>query len=269
MPSPFPGMDPYLEGELWQEFHQTFASEIRRQLNPKLRPKYVALLEKYFVTDESMVELFGLPTTAVYPDVAVAATGHSAGAAGALELTETAPTAELPTLIHSPRMRVEIRDVAQRRLVTVIEILSRANKFRGGAHEYRNKRDVLLQTMAHLLELDLLRAGERAYLGEPLPSGDYYVYLNRQQQRERTTVWAITLPGRLPVVPVPLLAPDPDVLLDVQAAFTASFDVVGYDLLIDYQAPPPAPELPPAGMAWLDGVLRAAGRRATQTDSTA
>lgn len=53
MASPFPGMDPYLEGELWQEFHETLASEIRAQLMPRLAPKYVALLAKRYVLDLS------------------------------------------------------------------------------------------------------------------------------------------------------------------------------------------------------------------------
>src|SRR5580700_2878285 len=43
MPNPFPGMDPYLEGDLWPTVHTDLCAEIARQLAPKLRPKYVAL----------------------------------------------------------------------------------------------------------------------------------------------------------------------------------------------------------------------------------
>jgi hypothetical protein len=39
MPSPFPGMDLHLEGELRQEFHETLAGAIRAQLLPWLAPK--------------------------------------------------------------------------------------------------------------------------------------------------------------------------------------------------------------------------------------
>ena len=46
MPSPFPGMDPYLEGEMWQEFHDTLANEIRSQIIPQLGSRYAALLAK-------------------------------------------------------------------------------------------------------------------------------------------------------------------------------------------------------------------------------
>jgi hypothetical protein len=69
------------------------------------------------------------------------------------------------------------------------------------------------------------------------------------------------MPEHLPVVAVPLLEPDGDVLLDVQAAFTATFNKVSYDLLIDYAAAPPPPDLTPEGLAWVDAVLRAGAVR--------
>jgi hypothetical protein len=51
-------------------------------------------------------------------------------------------------------------------------------------------------------------------------------------------VWPITLDQPLPSVPVPLLAGDADVTLDLQAAFTNIYDVIGYDLAVDYTRPP-------------------------------
>jgi hypothetical protein len=179
------------------------------------------------------------------------------------ELTATPASAVVQAPDNAiPQMRVIIRDVAQRRLVTIIEILSTVNKVRDGAQTYHKKRSDIFESTAHLIEIDLLCAGIRPPTGEPLPPGDYYVLLNRASERSRIIVWAMALPDRLPVVPVPLLDPDPDLLLDLQAAFEASFDVVGYDLLIDYSAPPPAPELPAEGASWLDGVLKARGIRA-------
>ena len=41
MPSPFPGMDPYLEGTEWQSFHADLCSQMGRQLAPLLQPKYI------------------------------------------------------------------------------------------------------------------------------------------------------------------------------------------------------------------------------------
>jgi hypothetical protein len=110
--------------------------------------------------------------------------------------------------------------------------------------------------MTHLLELDLLRQGSRLLFEEPLPPAQYYVYLSRAQSRPLTQVWAVGLRGRLPTVPVPLLSPDPDVSLDIQAAVKACFDLVGYERLLDYSAPPPPPELDAEDAAWLEETLR-------------
>lgn len=90
-------------------------------------------------------------------------------------------------------------------------------------------------------EVDLLRGGTRIQLlGEP-PPAPYYVYLSRRQRRPYTQIWPITLRDPLPTVPVPLLPPDPDVPLDLQAAVDACFDLVGYERLLDYAGPPPRP----------------------------
>src|SRR5438876_8872006 len=74
MPSPFPGMDPYLEGNDWTSFHTHLATEIARQLTPRLRPKYVALPEKrYDVVDEGAIAV-----ESIYPDVGVAGVAPAA-----------------------------------------------------------------------------------------------------------------------------------------------------------------------------------------------
>ena len=222
MPSPFPGMDPYLEGELWQEFHETLASAIRAQLMPRLTPKYVALLAKRYVLERPALGVFDMP---------------------------------------APQISIEIRDIAQRRLVTIIEILSPANKLGDGSRDYNERRAELLRTQSHLLEINLLRQGARIPLaGEP-PAGRYYIYLSRSQRRPFTQIWPVQLSQRLPAVLVPLLAPDPDVPLDLQAAVNACFDLVGYERLLDYSGPPPPPDLDEQEVGWIDLTLRTAGFR--------
>jgi hypothetical protein len=257
-------MDPYLEGDLWQEFHQRFANMISMELMPALKPKYVALLSKYYVKDHTAIELIDSPMRPrreFYPDVHILETGTGGTPPAAAVMEATPPTQQMRTVIQVPQLRVEIRDVAERRLVTVIEILSLANKVGQGAAQYNQKRADLLDTMAHLIEIDLLRAGARIQMPDPYPDADYFVYLNRADTRWITSLWAIRLPDRLPAIPVPLLEPDPDVVLDLQAAFTASFDLVGYERLIDYDAPPPAPPFSPAGMQWIDELLKVRGVR--------
>lgn len=244
MASPFPGMDPYLEGEMWQEFHETLANAIRQQLMPYLKPKYVALLAKRYVIERPTLGIVQPPDRIVYPDVhVVKPPGFAAPlhvAAGSPAVME--PTVVLPsfTIDEIPLLNVEIRDVAERRLVTVIEILSPVNKRGEGAREYVNRRTELLQTETHLLEIDLLCQGERIQLQGQPPPAPYYIYLSRADRRPYTLVYALALREPLPRIPVPLLRPDPDVVLDLQAALDACFELVGYENLLDYTSAPPA-----------------------------
>ncbi len=263
MSSPFPGMDPYLEGEMWQEFHSRLANQISEQLLPRLPAKYVALLNKRYVLDRPVLSILDVPSERViYPDVHVAALRERADVAFApagVGLAE--PPFELlsPIPEQVPLLNVEIRDVVERRLVTVIEILSPVNKRGQGLREYVDRRTELIQTRTHLIEIDLLRAGTRIPLIGELPPASYYVYLSRTQRRPRTQVWPVQLREKLPTVPVPLLPPDPDVPLDLQAAVKACFDLVGYERLLDYAAPPPPPPLSESDAAWAAEVLHAAG----------
>src|SRR5205823_14221409 len=117
----------------------------------------------------------------------------------------TAPI-QMVTLIPTriPLVTIEIHDVASRALVTAIEVLSPTNKRGEGYREYVAKRSRLLQSTAHLLEIDLLRRGQRVPMQTSLPSAHCFVFLSRAEQRPRVQVWPIQLPMRLPTVPVPL-----------------------------------------------------------------
>ena len=260
MPSPFPGMDPYLEGDLWQEFHDRLANQISTQLLPLLAPKYVALLAKRYVFDRPSLGVLDLPPEQriIYPDAHVVRVGE---AAPVYERT-TAPTLEVnsPMEEEVPILSVEIRDIAQRRLVTVIEILSPVNKRGDGAREYVERRNDLMKTRTHLLEIDLIRRGGRIPLEGELPPAPYYVFLSRFTRRPVTEVWAISLRAPLPVVPVPLLPPDEDVPLDLQAAVNACFDLVVYERLLNYREAPPPPPFSESDAAWIAECSEAAGR---------
>ncbi len=245
-------MDPYLEGDMWQEFHDRLANQISSQLMPLLQPKYVALLNRRYVIDQSGLGIVGAPPKrGIYPDVHVAKVKEVA----VKYETVTAPAVELvsPLPEKISVLTVEIRDVAERRLVTVIEILSPANKRAKGYDEYIEKRIALLQTSTHLLELDLLRTGERIPLtGGQLPPAPYYIFLSRFTHRPRTEVWPVQLRESLPTVPIPLLPPDPDVPLALQPAIDACFELVGYQRLLDYSQPPPPPPLSPEDAEWME-----------------
>jgi hypothetical protein len=253
MSSPFPGMDPYLEGDDWTSFHTHFATEIARQLTPRLRPKYVALPEKRFeVVDHSCIAI-----ESIYPDVGVADVASTA------QETIGQAVAVAPYVLQTvmderaPHTWLEIRDVAGRSLVTTIEILSPWNKRGAGREEYLEKRRNLLRSSAHLIEIDLLRRGRRLPMKDRLPAGSYYVFVSRVEQRPMVQVWPIALDHPLPSIPVPLLPGDADVTLDLQSAFQSVYDLGGFDLVLDYSTMPAVP-LRKDQAAWVAERLRAA-----------
>src|SRR4029434_4986123 len=159
MSSPFPGMDPYLEApEIWRGFHHSLADEIKAQLNAKLSPRYYADVEVRTVLEE-----VGVATTkTVYPDAAILENVLATPSSATAVAIPAAPIQRLAMLPEEHKLRtVQVRETATDTLVTAIEILSPVNKRGDGLHLYRAKRKSLLRTDVHLIELDLLRDGER------------------------------------------------------------------------------------------------------------
>jgi hypothetical protein len=253
--SPFPGMDPYLEGEMWQEFHSTFTHQLRSQLMSKLPPTYVALLEKYYIIDFSSIGISDSKTKQyIYPDVNVStirehSIPYQAFTPSTLELIS-------PASNKKGVLTIEIRDVAERKLVTVIELLSPMNKIGSGFKAYVNKREAILQTKTHLVEIDLLRIGQRIPLiGGKLPLAPYYTFLSRATNRPNTEVWPIQLQEYLPTIPIPLSSEDDDIPLSLQQAIEACFQLVGYQKLLDYTQPPPSPVLNAPELNWVTEIV--------------
>ncbi len=253
MPSPFPGMDPYLEGTYWMAFHAQLIAEIARQLAPKLRPRYLALTSERFVLDYP--EDVAVAASSIYPDVGLAGS-QTPVAARSQGGVATAPL-RLPTVIPSrvPHVTVEIRDVQNRQLVTAIEVFSPTNKHRDGFEEYLSKRERLLLSTTHLMEIDLLRQGKRVPMQKPLPSVPYFVFVTRNENKPITDIWPRLIQDPLPSVPVPLLPGDADVSLDLQHAFTTVYDLLSFDLTVDYSKPPKVP-LPPEIATWTEELLK-------------
>lgn len=145
MPSPFPGMDPFLEGSEWASAHIEISAEIARQLAPQVRPRYFVRTMRRFVVDTGAE--VSITAGDVYPDVAV--TYHPATEVGnvrresddapmATAVTTLSPPLRLPTLVPTrvPHVSLEIRDAARRTLVAAIELLSLANKRGTGYRAY-------------------------------------------------------------------------------------------------------------------------------------
>lgn len=257
MPSPFPGMDPYLEGSHWTSVHHELSSQIARQLVPKVSPKYIVRTVERFVTE--VLDDVKITRADIYPDVGVSETQTIYQLEADRTTWDNLPL-QLTTLIPTrvPHVSVEIRDVAERELVTGIEVISPTNKRGSGYLEYLDKRYRVLASAAHLLEIDLLRKGRRIPMVDPLPNAPCYVFLSRAEKRPVLDVWPIQLTASLPSVPVPLLTGDEDVWLDLQLAFDAVYDSVGYRDLLDYRQPP---EISLQGEAaeWATSLLADAG----------
>lgn len=245
MPSPYAGMDPYLEGREWMSFHSEFCVEIARLLRPFLRPKYTAMTMKYYIMDtpdELSIATYTPGRSGIYADVGVTERLTSSQLQSSLAAVME-PSIEMDTLMPEPvpQLTVEIRDIEERKLVTLIELLSPANKRGQGYDDYVNKRQRVLLSPTHLLEIDLLRKGKRVPMRQSLPNAPYFVFLSRSERRPRTDIWQIELDQPLPTIPVPLLAGDDDIPLNLQQAFENVYDAIGYDLIIDYDQLPDIP----------------------------
>jgi hypothetical protein len=251
-------MDPYLEGSLWTSVHFQLASVFVRQLNPQIRPKYLALPTRRFVRDRSGWE--GIKIGENIPDVAVQR--QPPAQPNPRTVGTLVPPLRMATVMRTPvpHITVKIRDVERRHLVAAIEILSPTNKQKGGWREYVRRREQFLDSDVHLLEIDLLRKGRRVPMEGQLPPAPYFVFLSRADQRPVTDVWPIRLDQPLPTVPVPLLAGDADARLDLQQALMMAYDECGLVDIIDYTKPPEVP-LTPEQSAWVAHHLHAAGLR--------
>jgi hypothetical protein len=259
MASPFPGMDPYLEGYLWPDVHQRLANAIAELLVPALAPKYVARIELYTVMDTSPEGEVGM----LYPDVEVLQRLHQAEEPPAPATAASAYPPLTPVTVSLPALLpvelripvVQVLDRANNQLVTAIELLSPVNKREPGLAPCREKCRKLLEAGVHLLEIDLLRRGQRPYRHPRLPDTHYLAALYRAHA-SHIDIWAFNVQDALPVLPVPLRPPDPDVPLDLGAALRLIYERGLYQLSINYRQAPPPPDFSAEDQAWVTGITQ-------------
>ncbi len=275
MPSPFPGMDPYLDApDIWPDLHDALAGEIRGALNQGLPAPYYARLE---MRPEIGIVEDGGYTRRIVPDVAVVGRPRrepSAGGPAVLESPRTEISQSIEVTVRSESIRhafVEIRDSARgHRLVTLIEIVSPSNKRPGVDRQlYLRKQGEVLDSDASLIEIDLLRRGERllsnVFLQDAVarqePAPDYLVVVNRAWKRlgamAAYQLFPIPLTSPLPCIPVPLREDREEVLLDLQFVFNRAYDSGPYLRgAVDYAAAPKVP-LTAESAPWAEERLRA------------
>ena len=151
--------------------------------------------------------------------------------------------------------RVVIRSLDDQRIVTVIEVLSPANKSTGsaGRESYIAKRNEILASGTHFVEIDLLReGGKRIPRVEHLPDSDYLICVSRDHQRPYADWWPLMLEQSLPEIPVPLRREDPDITIDVQAILHELYDRGAYSRRLDYSQPVPSPALSQTRQQWIE-----------------
>ena len=252
MPSPFPGMNPWLEQDtLWHDFHQRLLTATSDAISAEVSPRYyVALEEHVYIHEppEPRARFLGRP------DLAIVGTG-AAGFASSTAVIEAPVYTALPEPMDVVRESfIEIRDTENEYLVTVLELLSPSNKQAGYDRDaYIAKRRQYLLSDVNFIEIDLLRGGPRMPIEELSPC-DYYVLVKRASDRTRAGVWPIRLRDGLPSIPIPLRAPDPDARLDLQALLHSVYDRAGYRHRI-YRGTP-KPKLVADDAQWADAILK-------------
>jgi hypothetical protein len=256
MPSPFPGMDPYLEHPAWwPDFHQTFITYCRDELLDRVPGHYDVRVE----TLTQLVDVSEGEIRLMEPDLYVA--GRRAAKASK---SKPKPGATLDRIrLRAPKFK-EVRQQwinvlyrPEERVVTVIEVLSPTNKSGNGFHEYEAKRGRILAHNANLVELNLLVGGRRPEIDSAWPPGDYYALIARPEQRPFADIKSWSVRDPLPTIPIPLRAPDPDVQLDLAKVFTTTYDRGRYARVIDYAATLHVP-LRADDLDWADEKARAA-----------
>jgi hypothetical protein len=248
-------MDPYLEApDIWPDFHDALAGGIRAQLNRTLPGPYYARLE---MRPEVGIMDQGASPRRIVPDVAVARPPQppTSGVA-VLDAPRNVLSKSVEVTVHTEPLRhavVEIRDPSRgHQLVTLIEIVSPSNKSPGvDRRTYVRKQREVLDSDANLIELDLLRAGDRplanleleANLAGMAPPPDYLVLVNRAWHRVGDgmayQISPVTITEPLPCFPVPLRQGQDEVPFDLQFAFQQAYDTGPYRRgAIDYSRPP-------------------------------
>jgi hypothetical protein len=266
-------MDPYVEAcGLWRDFHHNLISEIQRALAGGTPERYLVRAgERSYIV---LVEEDCKKSHPFYPDVSVTTERRKKPARknGDVAVAEPPFQAE-PVLMRAfvedehREAFVEIyEDSAEQRLVTSIEVLSPSNKSPNtpGWELYLPKRQSLLLGDANLVEIDLLRGGRRMPMLDPWPDSPYTFLVARARKYDEARqgrgpscrVWPVHFQIPCPPIPVPLLKPDPDIVLDVQPMIEAIYQRSRYARSIDYTKPL-TPPLDETETAWLEQRIRA------------
>jgi hypothetical protein len=239
MVSPFPGMDPYLEDPaIWSDFHTTLIVHLRAAINERLPPGYVASTERHVVIENVERQRRRLRE----PDVFVVRSKKQAEATSSSTMMAAPRTITLPLRERKGRPFIKILDRRERRVVTIVELLSPTNKSPGEHHQqYLAKRDEYFASGINLVEINLLRAGKVPPLGEiETERLQYYILVCRAGELPKAEIWPFTVRDRFPDFPIPL-RPGSQITLNLRPSVERAYREAHYDDEIDYARPPSPP----------------------------
>ncbi|MEM9265745.1 MAG: DUF4058 family protein [Cyanobacteria bacterium P01_F01_bin.13] len=259
MPSPFPGMDPYLEQPtFWSSFHSRLIVAIADTLAPQLRPHYFIEVETRTYTDTPDGELLvGIPDAVVLAGIAQSKPQPEPAPTTVGQFQPQTVTLPMPTEIKERYL--EVREVGSNAVIAVIEVLSPKNKRKGkGRNVYEEKRQAILISSSHLIEIDLLRGDSPMPMQGAVDLAHYHVLVSSAEQRPQATLYAATVCDPLPEFPVPLKTTDEAVLVNLQAIFAGVYERASYDLRIDYSQPLTSPSFSEANKDWIAELLKSA-----------
>jgi len=251
-------MDPFLEAPaIWPDVHNSLIAAIRDSLAPVLRPKYVVRLEERTYLGEPEGLLFlGRPDLSVH-----GATGGEQQPRSERAVETDVLTVEVPTPDRVRETYIEVRAAKTGEWITVLEVLSPANKLPGdGRRLYESKRLAVLATRTNLVEIDLVRAGDPMTVFAVDRRAGYSVLVSRGHRRPLAELRVFSLRNPIPRFALPLLREDEEPEVDTGEILAALYDRAGYDLTIDYSGEP-VPPLAEPDRAFADDLLRRAGRR--------
>jgi hypothetical protein len=273
MPSPFPGMDPYLESPDWfPDLHDTLIIHMKGMLQRSLPPSYYAQSKNRFWLEHS--QRHADPGVDVVQSAEKPRRRGRGGVAVAEARTGGPLVVTVDTIVNGPFkqsfLEIRRRDGKQIRLVAAIEILSPSNKklSHPSRAQYIEKQQEVLCSDAHLVEIDLLRGGTytaavpRESVEDKAGPFDYLISIHRYDRLCDFFVYPISVTQRLPQIAIPLLPGDPDAPLDVQAVFDRAYDDGPYGREIAYGKDRIVPRLKPGEASWAADLLKQRKRRA-------
>ncbi|MDZ7360275.1 MAG: DUF4058 family protein [candidate division KSB1 bacterium] len=254
MPNPFPGMDPWLERpSLWPDVHDNLIIRLQSALAPLLRPRYYVAVQQ-----RTVIAVVPPDPHPIFPDLALverdkSSPGREYSAAPGEPIIVEVPAPETITEDY-----LEVVEMANDEVVTVIEILSPSNKRTGEDRQaYISKRKKIFRAQINLVEIDLLRDWPPmpfTFLQTNGHLSHYRILIKRGESARHALLYPFGVRDSIPIFRLPLQPGDNEPPVCLGEVLKKTYDECGYDLRIDYSRPP-EPPLSDADAQWAAEIL--------------